>query len=72
VEGETLACGTGAVAVAVQLVEWGEAESPVVLRSSSGKELRVLLGRREDGGWNPTLRGEGRLVYRGTIETLPI
>ena len=72
VEGETLACGTGAVAVAVQLVEWGEAASPVVLRSSSGKELQVTLAQNAAGGWRPTLRGEGRLVYRGTIDFLPI
>lgn len=72
VEGETLACGTGAVATAVQLVEWELATSPVTIRSSSGLDLVVSLHRGEDGSWCPTLRGEGRIVYRGTIESLPI
>jgi diaminopimelate epimerase len=68
VEGETLACGTGAVATAVQLVAWGEASSPVTIRSSSGKDLVVTLESSGPGSWRPTLQGEGRIVYRGTIE----
>ena len=72
VEGETLACGTGAVATAVQLVAWGEASSPVRIRSSSGKELRVKLEQAAPESWVPTLSGEGRIVYRGIIESLPI
>lgn len=71
VEGETLACGTGAIATAVQLVEWGKTESPVSIRSSSGRDLIVSLVRRSDGFWQPSLRGEGRIVYSGRIESLP-
>jgi diaminopimelate epimerase len=69
VEGETLACGTGAVATAILLASWGLAQTPVVIRSSSGRDLTVRLGR--DGlAWHPTLRGEGRVVFRGQIGDL--
>ena len=71
VEGETLACGTGAVATAAMLVTWGQTDSPVVLRTSSGRELTVQF---KDSAVNsllvPTLRGEGRIVFRGRIATL--
>lgn len=66
VEGETLACGTGAVAAAVLLTLWGEARGTVALATRSGGVLTVRLGVR-DGGWWPVLRGEGRLVYAGEL-----
>jgi diaminopimelate epimerase len=67
VEGETLACGTGAVASAVLLAEWGLMDgSGVALRTASGRTLEVSL-RRTAGGWLPSLRGEGRLVFRGRL-----
>lgn len=64
VEGETLACGTGAVASAILLVEAGEAESPVRLRTRSGRTLTVRL-RKSDRGWEPSLSGEARIVFEG-------
>jgi diaminopimelate epimerase len=81
VEGETLACGTGAVATAVLLARWGLAELPeVVLQTRSGLDLRVTLAdlgselrsvsRGEAAGYRPTLSGEGREVFRGTIGSL--
>lgn len=70
VEGETLACGTGAIAAAVQLVDWGHSVSPVRLLTSSGRILEVELRRTDSGGWSPTLRGEGRIVFHGRIGTL--
>lgn len=66
VEGETLACGTGAVASAILLVEAGEAESPVRLTTRSGRTLTVRL-KRGDGGWRPSLSGEARIVFRGRL-----
>ena len=66
VEGETLACGTGAVATAVLLATWGLAASPIRIRASSGRDLTVALTRSGDT-WIPTLRGEGRVVFRGQI-----
>jgi diaminopimelate epimerase len=64
VEGETLACGTGAVASAVLLTRWGEATSPVSVRTRSGLTLTVRLSRSQDA-WLPSLSGEGRIVFEG-------
>jgi diaminopimelate epimerase len=69
VEGETLACGTGAVASAVLLTRWGVAESPVSLRTRSGRTLSVRL-TREGQGWLPSLSGEGRIVFEGRAKEL--
>jgi diaminopimelate epimerase len=67
VEGETLACGTGAVAAAVALASLGQASLPLTFLSRSGHELSVrarLEGGRAVEVW---LSGEGRLVYRGEL-----
>ena len=69
VEGETLACGTGAVASAILIQSWGLAEGPVNLRTRSGRMLSVTL-RRSGGEWMPTLAGEGRIVFRGELAEL--
>ena len=68
VEAETLACGSGAVAVAILLVTWGEARlgSPIPIESRSGLPLSVTLRRSEDR-WLPSLSGEGRIVFRGSL-----
>ena len=69
VEGETLACGTGAIATAIVLASWGLAAPPVIIRTSSGRDLTVSL-RHDTDAWHPTLSGEGRVVFRGTIGDL--
>lgn len=66
VEAETLACGTGAVATAVLLKEWGLAADAVDLITTSGKTLQVTL-MRTGHAWTPSLRGEGRLVFSGKL-----
>lgn len=66
VEAETLACGTGAVATAVLLKEWGLADGSIDLVTSSGRTLQVTL-RRTGDAWTPSLRGEGRLVFSGRL-----
>ena len=66
VEGETLACGTGAIATAVLLQTWGLSGLESTLATSSGRLATVQLAR-EDVAWRPTLRGEGRVVYRGEL-----
>jgi diaminopimelate epimerase len=71
VEGETLACGTGAVASALTLAAHGIAQSPVRIWTRSGRHLDV--------SWTPVrgratairLEGEGRLVFRGILGSLP-
>ena len=66
VEGETLACGTGAVAVATLLEAWGLSGRETALRTRSGCVLEVAL-READGDLLPSLRGEGRLVFEGEL-----
>jgi diaminopimelate epimerase len=75
VEGETLACGTGAVATAVLLRTWGlTTDELVTIVSSSGRNLEVRLrpqtAKSDLSGYRPTLRGEGRVVFRGVTGDL--
>ena len=72
VEGETLACGTGAVASAALISGWGLAtEESVVLRTRSGLPLAVRFRPGAvEGALVPSLRGEGRVVYHGTLGEL--
>jgi diaminopimelate epimerase len=68
VEGETLACGTGAVACAAVLGAWGASGDETVLLTSSGRPLRVRAPR--SAGRGPALAGEGRIVFQGTLGDL--
>jgi diaminopimelate epimerase len=68
VEGETLACGTGAVAAACALSQWGLAQSPTVFLTSSGRRLDVRAVRTADHGYDDVwLVGEARMVFRGVL-----
>jgi diaminopimelate epimerase len=68
VEGETLACGTGTVAVAFSLAQWGENDLPVRIRSTGGRTYSVSGDLKDGWGIGPWLCGEGRLVFSGTLE----
>lgn len=67
VEGETLACGTGAVAASCAIEEWGLGKLPIDIQSRSGRLLTIRAvksGSRYEDVW---LVGEGRMVFRGVI-----
>ena len=67
VEGETLACGTGAVASAVALAHYRRTSLPMKIISRSGKVLAIqasLSGTTASDVW---LTGEGRIVYEATL-----
>jgi len=68
VEGETLACGTGAVAAACALDLWGLTKLPVSLGTRSGQQLEVRARKGRGGAYDDVwLVGEGRMVFRGLI-----
>ncbi len=71
VEAETLACGSGSVATAIMLQLWGEAPGfqPVEIETRSGRLLRIRLPRAERG-WSPSLAGEGRVVFQGSLSEI--
>jgi diaminopimelate epimerase len=69
VEGETLACGTGAVSTAALLIAWGLAESPVRLGTRSGRTLQVRFQGGASGAV-ASLSGEGRIVFQGTLSEI--
>lgn len=66
VEGETLACGTGAVATGLLLSAWGEASLPVTITTRSSRRVTISATADHDS-WYPTLRGEGRIVFEGVL-----
>ncbi|HTT67036.1 MAG TPA: diaminopimelate epimerase [Gemmatimonadales bacterium] len=71
VEGETLACGTGAVACALTLASQGLASSPARLWTRSGLPLDVAFDAGPSTASSIRLTGEGRLVFRGLSGSLP-
>ncbi|MCZ6761046.1 MAG: diaminopimelate epimerase [Gemmatimonadetes bacterium] len=72
VEGETMACGTGAVACAAILANKGVVTLPWEVKTVSGSVLRVEGKPIGDGSGsvgleNPSLIGEARLVMTGIL-----
>jgi diaminopimelate epimerase len=68
IEGETLACGTGAVGAGCAIQEWGLGTLPLEIQSRSGRMLAVRATKAQDGRYDDVwLTGEGRMVFRGVI-----
>ena len=68
VEGETLACGTGAVAAGCAIEEWGLGRLPIEVQSRSGRLLTIRATKGSSGRYDDVwLAGEGRMVFRGVI-----
>ena len=67
VEGETLACGTGAVATAAVLAAWeGRGSEVTRILTSSGLPLEVRFTRDGDA-LKPSLRGNAAIVFVGEL-----
>ncbi len=67
VEGETLACGTGAVASALVLGAVREVKSPTRIWTSSGLPLDVSWRRAGEQITDLSLSGEARVTFKGTV-----
>ncbi|MGH7713262.1 MAG: diaminopimelate epimerase [Gemmatimonadaceae bacterium] len=68
VEAETLACGSGAVAVATLLAAWGlEPQGRDVTVITRGGRPLVVTWSQVGEQMQPFLSGEGRLVYSGVL-----
>jgi diaminopimelate epimerase len=68
VEGETLACGTGSVAAACAIHDWGLGELPLGVVTRTGRLLGVEARRDADGHYSDVwLGGEARVVFRGVL-----
>lgn len=65
VEGETLSCGSGAVAAALAARVGGAPESSFVVIPRSGIALGVTF---EPDGETVSLRGDARFVFEGTVD----
>ncbi|HWA41472.1 MAG TPA: diaminopimelate epimerase, partial [Gemmatimonadales bacterium] len=68
VEGETLACGTGAVGCATLLAQQGLLTLPAELWARGGFPLTVRGVVGKEKVTNVWLAGEGRIVARGVLE----
>lgn len=67
VEDETLACGTGAVASAIITSLLKGIESPVTLRTRSGRDLIVHFKREGERFFDVLLEGDAMVVYEGEM-----
>jgi diaminopimelate epimerase len=67
VEGETLACGTGAVAGALVAASEFDLESPVRVRTAGGESLTVYFARKDGRFRDVFQEGDARLIYRGRL-----
>ena len=65
VEDETLACGTGATAVALVAAAKGLVEPPVDVRTRSGETLTIHFDASERLPNEVYMEGETRLIYQG-------
>ena len=68
VEDETLACGTGATAVAIAMNATGQTNSNVINLNVEGGKLAVSFDKVDDKYTNVFLKGPAEFVFKGTIE----
>ncbi|PZX92268.1 diaminopimelate epimerase [Flavobacterium aquariorum] len=68
VEDETLACGTGATAVAIAMNATGQTSATAINVNVEGGKLVVSFDKNENGFTNVFLKGPAEFVFKGTIE----
>jgi diaminopimelate epimerase len=68
VEGETLACGTGAVAAALTLARRHGLTPPLTMRTKSGEVLQVDFTPKEGEFEQVFLQGKASYVYSGRLD----
>jgi diaminopimelate epimerase len=67
VEAETLACGTGAVAISAISQRLGLVSAPVECETSGGDILRVEFDPADEGARNCRLTGPAAVVFEGSF-----
>ena len=67
VEGETLACGTGAVASALIAARLGQVISPVTVHTRGGEALTVYFTPQGEAFTQVFLEGDALVVYQGEL-----
>lgn len=70
VEDETLACGTGATAVAIAMKVLGETKANSIDLNVEGGKLVVSFDEKDGKFTNIFLKGPAEFVFKGTIEIL--
>jgi diaminopimelate epimerase len=69
VEAETLACGSGSIAVALIAALVHKVESPVTVVPKSGLPLSITFRKAGERFTDVTLTGEARAIYDGLMRT---
>lgn len=70
VEGETLACGTGAVATALAASTAFHLSSPITVQTRSGDHLHINFSKQGSQFQQVTLTGPAMKIFEGQIEPL--
>ncbi|MBW4362327.1 diaminopimelate epimerase [Flavobacterium taihuense] len=68
VEDETLACGTGATAVAIAMNATGQTDATAININVEGGKLVVSFDKTPNGFTNVFLKGPAEFVFKGTID----
>ncbi|TRX33740.1 diaminopimelate epimerase [Flavobacterium sp. ZT3R18] len=68
VEDETLACGTGATAVAIAMNATGQTAATTVNVNVEGGKLVVSFDKNQNGFTNVFLKGPAEFVFKGVIK----
>lgn len=68
VEGETLACGTGATAAALAAARQYQISSPICIETRLGEELKIKFLRENQNFSQVTLTGSAKCIFMGEID----